>query len=133
MITWNAVYSVKIDLIDGQHQELVKIINALEVAMRAGEGKETLEQTLSGLIQYTQEHFQTEERLMETHGFPGLAYHRTEHAALTHQVLELQRKYYINKVGLTVTTANFLSEWLTLHILGQDKKYGFFLKAKGLV
>ncbi len=130
MLTWKSTYSIHIEEIDAQHQHLVALINEFELAMKAGRGKHALEKTLADLIAYTQNHFATEERLMLEHHYPGLATHKAMHHNLTQQVVDLQRRYMLNKVGLSVTAANFLSDWLNYHILGQDKKFGNFLKAR---
>jgi len=55
---WNEKYSVGIAEIDAQHRHLVKMVNDLYEAMYAGQGREALGKILSGLIRYTQTHFQ---------------------------------------------------------------------------
>lgn len=98
--------------------------------MKAGRGKDALEKTLADLVAYTQNHFATEERLMLDHHYPSITTHKALHYNLTQQVIDLQRRYVMNKVGLSVTAANFLSDWLNYHIRSQDKKYGNYLKAR---
>jgi hemerythrin len=133
MIVWTETYSVYIDEIDQQHKTLVAMINDLDTAMRAGIGKIVLEQTLANLVTYTQTHFAFEEQLLEAYQYPDLKQHQSEHEALTQSVLKLQSQYRENQVGLTASTSAFLSDWLSFHILGQDKKYGLYLKAKGVL
>lgn len=132
MIEWSPAYSVNNAEIDGQHQELMSLLNDLEKAMKEGQGKQALDQVFTRLIVYTQEHFAAEEKLMWQHGYPEAASHQARHVDLTRQVISLQQRYALNKTGLTVETARFLSDWLSYHILGQDKKFGLFLKTKGL-
>ena len=125
-------YSVKIGLIDTQHKNLVNIINELHQAMLERQGKERLGGTLSSLIQYTQAHFRTEEHFLELHQYPEYDRHKTEHANLTRTVLDFQRKFEKNEVGLTTEVMGFLKDWLSHHIVDTDRKYGPFLNAKGL-
>ncbi len=130
MITWKNEYSVKVNEIDEQHKKLIDMINHLETAMRAGKGKDALESIFNGLVDYTKSHFATEERLMTTHQYPDKTAHLAEHLALTHKALDLQRKLRQREIGLAIPTADFLSNWLTGHILGMDIKLGAFLSAK---
>jgi hemerythrin len=131
-ITWTANLSVNIAAIDKEHQKLVALINELDAAMASGKGKDILAKILGALISYTQTHFGNEERLMAQQGYPEAAQHCAEHLALTRKVLDLQSQFQQNRIGLTIPTLKFLTDWLTTHILGTDKKYGPYLNGKGI-
>ena len=132
LFPWSDTFSVKIGIIDLQHKGLVNYVNTLHQAMAEGHGKDALGKILSQLIQYTQLHFATEERLMQSHGYPDYLAHKAEHERLTKTVLDFQHKFQSNEVGLTVGVMDFLKDWLTKHILGSDKKYSPFLNAQGV-
>jgi hemerythrin len=132
LFPWSDTYSVKIGVIDMQHKGLVNYLNELHQGMSDGRGKDVLGKVLSQLVKYTQLHFTTEERLMESHGYPDYLAHKAEHERLTKTVLDFQRKFHSNEVALTVEVMDFLKDWLTKHILGSDKKYGPFMNAKGV-
>jgi hemerythrin-like metal-binding protein len=132
LFPWIDTYSVKIGIIDMQHKNLVNIVNELHEAMRAGHAKEKLGQILSNLIKYTQIHFGTEEKFMVSRGYPEYVQHKAEHDRLTATVLDFQRKFQQNEVGLTVDVMEFLKDWLIKHILGCDKKYAPFLNERGV-
>jgi len=100
--------------------------------MGAGQGKDKLGQVLASLIKYTQTHFATEEKFMESRGYPDYAQHKCEHDRLTATVVDFQRKFQRNEVALTVDIMGFLKDWLVKHILGCDKKYVPFLNAQGV-
>ena len=68
LIQWDDSLRVNIAEIDAQHRKLVGMINELNEAMRMGKGKEILGKTVQGLIEYTQTHFQTEEKYFEKFG-----------------------------------------------------------------
>ncbi len=108
------------------------MLNDLEKAMKEGHGKRALDQVFTRLIVYTQKHFEIEEELMREYGYPEAAAHQARHVDLSRQVTALQQRYALNKTGLTEETSRFLSDWLSYHILGQDKKFGLFLKSRGL-
>jgi hemerythrin len=132
LFPWDDSFSVNIGVIDTQHKTLVSMINNLHQAMAKGSGKDELGQILSSLIKYTQGHFATEERLMQLHGYPDFLAHKSEHDRLTRTVMDFQRRFLSNEVGLTVEVMEFLKDWLRKHILGADKKYSPFLNAKGV-
>ena len=132
LFLWDDSFKVNIGLIDTQHKTLVSMINELHQAMTAGYGKEKLGKILSNLINYTQGHFTTEERLMQSHAYPDFHTHRAEHERLTGTVKDFQRRFLANEVGLTVEVMGFLEDWLRKHILGSDKRYSPFLNAKGV-
>jgi hemerythrin len=131
-LPWIDAYSVGIGVIDMQHKNLVTIINDLHQAMVSGHGKEELGTILSSLVTYTQVHFKTEETFMESHHYPEAGAHKTQHQQLTRTVLDLQRRFQKNEVGLTVDVMDFLKNWLSKHILGTDKRYSPFLNSKGV-
>ena len=132
LFTWNDSFSVNIGVIDMQHKKLVSMVNELHQAMVEGSGKDKLGNILSNLINYTRDHFTTEERLMHTHAYPDFLAHKSEHDHLTEKVMDLQRGFRSNEVGLTIEVMEFLKDWLRDHILGYDKKYSPFLNAKGV-
>lgn len=132
LFPWSDTYSVRIGVIDMQHKNLVNIVNELHQAMGAGQGKDKLGQVLANLIKYTQTHFATEEKFMESRGYPDYAQHKCEHDRLTATVVEFQRKFQRNEVALTVDIMGFLKDWLVKHIQGCDKKYVPFLNAQGV-
>lgn len=127
---WKDEYSVGIAKMDEQHMKLVDILNELFQAMKSGQGSEKVGTILSRLIDYTQKHFSDEEMLMGSEKFTGLAVHKNEHARLTAQVLDFQRQYQANSVGVSVKVSGFLKDWLIHHIMKEDKQYGTYLAAK---
>jgi len=132
LLQWDSIYSVNIGVLDTQHKMLVAMINDLHQAMAARSGKDKLGSILAGLVKYTQGHFATEERLMETFGYADFLAHKSEHDGLTNTVLDLQRRFYASQAGMSVEVMEFLRDWLVKHILGSDKKYSPFLNAKGV-
>ena len=53
LMEWTDKLSVGVPSIDAQHKKLVSMANTLYDAMKAGHGKEILDETLAGLINYT--------------------------------------------------------------------------------
>jgi hemerythrin len=133
IIQWNDTLSVKVREIDSQHQRLVKLINDLDDAMRVGKGREVMGKIVSELASYTRVHFSTEEKYFDKFGYPEAPGHRAEHQKFIEEVARFKGDFDSGRIGLTIKVMNFLSDWLTKHIQGTDKKYAPFFNEKGLV
>jgi hemerythrin len=120
---WREQYSVHIPQIDGQHQQLVALINDLHAAMLQGNGNQALGRILTELVRYAESHFAYEEALLQQRGYSGLAAHRGEHRLLSGQIRELQEQFRAGKLLMTIQVMTFLKEWLANHILTRDMQY----------
>lgn len=129
---WKESYSVGIQTIDAQHKQLISLIAKLQDAMAQSRGRGVVGPILNEVVHYTRAHFATEEKLMESNGYPDFAAHRAIHTELTRAVLDLQSRFTAEEVALSVHTLQFLKEWLVDHIFGADQKYAPFLSAKGV-
>ena len=133
LIQWNSTLSVNITQIDNQHMKLVELVNTLHDRMKEGKGKAALSGILNELTNYTVYHFKTEEDLFRKYNYPQTDAHLKEHDALVQQVVKLKADFDNGKSVLTLDVMNFLKDWLTVHIMGDDKAYTPFLKSQGIV
>jgi len=131
-LNWNDNLNIGILQIDVQHKNLVNMINQLYEAMSTGKGKEVVGKIVKEMAGYTITHFGTEEKLMQQHGYPELSQHKKEHELFVKKVQEFSSEIQKGNLIITSNVANFLKEWLIKHIQGTDKKYGPFLKEKGV-
>jgi hemerythrin len=122
LFVWKTEYSVGCVNIDREHEQLFHIADELHRAMMERRGKEILDGLLKRLIAYTSYHFGNEERLMHDSAYPLYLQHRIEHAKLTAQVLDYQKRLLDGGTILSVDVMNFLSAWLKHHIQGSDQK-----------
>ncbi len=132
LVTWSDKYSMNIKEIDGQHQQLVKMINELHDAMLQAKSKEIVTDIIARMAEYTQYHFSTEEKYMKQFSYPQYATHKREHEKFIEQVSKFKKDYENGKAGLSYELMNFLKEWLVNHIESSDKKYAPLFNAKGL-
>ncbi len=132
LFNWNAQYSVNVKEIDDQHKVLIKLINDLHDAMKAGKGKDILGTILNELVQYTVKHFSYEENLFESKGYPDSKAHKEVHKKLIAQVTTLKNNFDNGNEVISMDVMNFLKEWLSGHIMGTDKKYSSHLNAQGV-
>ena len=127
LMTWSTEYSVAVEAIDKQHQQLFAMLNELHDAMEAGKGTQTAPGILKKLVEYACEHFALEEALMAEAHYPELDRHKAEHDKLTSQVAIMLQDIESGKTVLSMKLLQFLRSWLQDHIAGCDKKYMSYL------
>jgi hemerythrin-like metal-binding protein len=126
-IVWDESLSVDGGEIDEDHRRLVDLFNILAHAVAEGGSTDYIEALLEELISCTIWHFRHEERLMVLYNYEGIQQHKDEHRDLIESVRELQQKFHKENRLLTSGDIEYLEEWLTAHIIGQDMKLGYFL------
>lgn len=132
-ITWNEKFDVRVRELNAQHRKLFDMINDLHDALFQGKSREVLGKTLMGLVGYTKMHFSSEEKYMVSYGYPEYTNHKAQHGQFVRKVLDFQKDFDEGKLGISLDVMNFLTDWLSSHILAQDTKYGPFFNAKGLI
>jgi hemerythrin len=126
-IVWDETLSVDGGEIDEDHRRLVDLFNILSRSVADGDAAEYIEAVLEELISCTIWHFRHEERLMLMYKYDGIEEHRDEHNDLIDSVRELQQKFQNENKLLTNEDIEYLEDWLTQHILGQDMRLGYYL------
>lgn len=130
MIKWTPALAVGHAVIDGQHQELFRRLEALLAAMMKGERPE-IARLFDFLGAYVVEHFGAEERLMREHGYPDYAIHKAAHDRFVADYTAL--KQTLDAAGgaggsaLTIKVQNWCGDWLKAHIAGTDQALAAFL------
>ncbi len=132
LFTWSDDYSVGVKALDSQHTNLFDLLNELHDAMMAGKGQSVTGTLLHKLVDYTKDHFTTEERLMEAAHYPALAQHREHHHALTGKVGEFMGRLKKGDSAVNIDLLIFLRDWLKNHIQREDKEYGPWMKNHGV-
>ncbi len=132
IIRWGPAFEIGIRTIDEQHRRLVGMVNEFYHRLREGASKVDLERLLAGLIDYTATHFRTEEELFDKYGYPDGEIHKKIHQKLVEKVLSYKKRVEAGEAGVAYDLLAFLKSWLSNHICVTDKKYGPFLREKGV-
>jgi len=132
LLTWNRACTVGVRAMDDQHGILMDTMNELRLAAVRGSGREQVSEVLDRLIEFTRMHFWSEEQLMEQHGFPGLAEHRTEHQRILAQILQSSHRAQHNEKMEMRPLLCFLHESYAEHIEGMDREYGPWMNERGV-
>lgn len=112
--------------------KLVELVNRLYRAVTEKQGKDAVGRILNELVEYTGEHFKTEEEFFDRYGYPERGEHKKIHNDLVQKVMDFQRKFESGKAEVDMELMEFLKDWLVNHIMKTDRKYAPFLQEKGL-
>jgi hemerythrin len=126
-VAWKPFYSVGDAALDAEHQQIIDMLNDLFAAAQQGPNHPVSAALWKRLLQYTNRHFKHEERVMQQHGYPGLAEHVARHARLRQRTADLQMHADL------VTSRDllqFVKEWWLEHIQEEDKRYAPYLMAR---
>lgn len=130
-VAWQDSFGVGIAQIDTEHRRLFELFNEFVTAVNDSRADSDIESVLVELLEYTDYHFDREERLMREHGYPDYATHKTMHDTFVRQVHDVNNALDAGgEQGAFVLS--FLGKWLSGHILGVDKKLGAYLRGRGV-
>jgi hemerythrin len=130
---WNPSYTVNVKEMDAQHKAMIEIINRLHEAMLAGKGAQEVGTIIAESAKYAQFHFASEEKLLTNNAYPQLAKQKAAHEVFTKKFADFQAQQQKGQMVLSVDMLNYLKDWWTNHIQGEDKGYGPFLNGKGVL
>ncbi|VAX09526.1 Methyl-accepting chemotaxis protein I (serine chemoreceptor protein) [hydrothermal vent metagenome] len=130
LMPWSDDLIVGIAEIDRQHQQLVSMMNELHHVLGRNLGTTAVQRVLKGLVNYTVNHFDYEERLMRKHGYPlaDCDQHKQKHEALKAKVMAFKQRVDAGDAGdagdadITDELLEFLKDWLVRHIQRSDKE-----------
>jgi hemerythrin-like metal-binding protein len=122
-LTWNEAMSVGVPMLDADHRCLMRIINLLSDVSDA-EAPAVIETVLETLLIYGEFHFAREEQVMSCYNFPGAKVHVGEHRDFVNVIADLRRRWQQRREpGMAGELLDYLTEWLSHHILIQDMAY----------
>jgi hemerythrin-like metal-binding protein len=112
----NDTTTVGHDLIDNDHAEFISLLNELDTASNAD-----FPDLFQQLYEHTEQHFDSENRLMAESGFPAESEHKGEHQRVLAEFKQFKTR--IDK-GLIAFGQAFVRErlpsWFKLHVATMD-------------
>lgn len=120
-LLWNDDLDVKVEAMNQQHKELIRLMNLLFDKQRDGSLAE-LTKYMTELKAYTLKHFREEEAFMAAKKYSDLENHKKLHLALLAEFEDHEKEF--GKSGkIPQGFFRFLSSWLLSHIKAVDTKY----------
>lgn len=128
-------YSIGVPEMDAQHARWIDLIENFRTAasghLLEPQGFDAACHALEQLLDYTKQHFASEEKFIAEHGYPGLEQHRKHHRELEGDVARLLAEIHAHKSRATPLKLNLLiTIWLMEHIMSEDMEYARFVRAK---
>lgn len=127
---WYDSYNVGNESIDEDHKRLFNLFNEFVTAVNERRGETEIQGVLNDLLEYTDYHFDREERLMRDSGFPDYKAHKSTHDTFVNELHDVNKAMDAGgEQGAYVLSV--LAEWLTGHILTVDNELGVWLAEHG--
>lgn len=132
LLTWDDKHSVGVQALDGEHLELYATINDLHDAVLQGNDRSQTAALLRQVADNARAHFLSEEAMLASTGYPGLAAHKLKHQVLVAEIEELLTRFENGDLTLNDRSLNFLGYWFNAHTEHDDLPYGAWLNAHGV-
>lgn len=132
MLTWCKDYEIGVEQIDQEHKDLIDHFEKLYTLMREGHGHEYFKELVYFLENYVQVHLEHEESFQREIAYVNLEAHTKLHDFFrekVERVKQLHPDYKISNEEL-IKLNLFIKDWLSHHILVEDKKIGDFVLKK---
>lgn len=130
---WRPEYSVGIEEIDAQHQELFRRAGLFIESLKR-QSRQEIGILLSFLRLYAVTHFGAEEAWMRASNYPATADHEKQHDGFIKDILALSDQHE-KKTGQGIEPARvsgWLEKWLKNHVTSTDTDFARHLKATGV-
>ena len=124
VVQWSDKYKTGIPLIDSDHQALFATVNMIHDRAEDGLDHDTIGRAIDVLVMYVDRHFAREETMLESNGYPDLIEHMANHRRIAAKVHSFKTAFDENPDAIDVDPfLEFVSNWLTGHILERDMDY----------
>lgn len=126
-LKWTKDLDTGIDVIDGQHQQIVNYINKLDDA-KVTLNRVVIGKVMKDTIEYTVSHFGFEETLIEDAGYEFVRPHKRVHELFVKRVSEYKTRFDGGE-DVADELHGLLFRWLFSHIRNDDAAYVPAVKA----
>ena len=128
-VVWNREYLSGNAEIDGQHRELVSIVNGLLEHLVAEENAPDLHSRFKDVYQLVEKHFVDEQEILLSSGYPDAEAHVAHHNELLQKCAGLLRQDVDGSVSSVQMLQCIIHDLVLNHMVKEDGKYLDFLKA----
>ncbi len=132
MIKWDDKYCVGISMIDEEHKKLIGILNKVILAKEHNDNPEEIKEVLGAMVEYSNDHFSTEEAYMVKFNFPEYQSHQNEHLDFKDKTFAGYNKIVRGNYKIANELLEYLEQWLINHIQVTDRQYIDCFKRNGL-
>jgi hemerythrin len=115
LLSWKSEYSIGIESVDFEHQEMIRLINAIYDEMKERKDAESIEQFLGDVHMMISAHFALEEHLMRQSAYDEYEAHKEDHEELLDQIRDLMDDFAKDPDRGFVLLQDRLSGWFEQH------------------
>lgn len=125
IIRWEPVMATGIQFMDQEHRQLIDDMTALNTAFQSRD-MTAASRVFQTILNDIQSHFANEELAMLQNHYPqgDYAAHKEEHDEFLMQLRFFHKRLDKGSAMLHADILEFMSAWMTAHMLGQDRKMG---------
>lgn len=121
-LKWRDQYSVGVDSVDYEHQNLMDMINAIYAELEDQRDIAEIEKTISDVHAEISAHFALEERLMRNAGYEEYAAHKDDHEELLDQIRSMMDAIENDPEPALDVLSEKLSDWFSGHFATFDAR-----------
>jgi len=121
-LKWSDQYSVGVDSVDYEHQNLMDMINAIYAELEDQRDIAEIEKTISDVHAEISAHFALEERLMRNAGYEEYAAHKDDHEELLDQIRSMMDAIENDPEPALDVLSEKLSDWFSGHFATFDAR-----------
>ena len=121
-LKWRDQFSVGVDSVDYEHQNLMDMINAIYAELEDQRDIAEIEKTISDVHAEISAHFALEERLMRNAGYAEYAAHKDDHEELLDQIRSMMDAIENDPVPALDVLSEKLSDWFSGHFATFDAR-----------
>jgi hemerythrin len=130
-MTLSDTYRVGLPSVDGEHEELMDLINQIYEGLHAHASQNEVNQMFQRFTDCTSTHFWREEMQFAETRYPDAVTHTRKHEHLMKTLACFG--HGVDRMGRTVSVEDqldFLRDWLLDHIDTEDRQFGDYLSAQ---
>ena len=127
---WDQSLATGNNVIDWQHQELLRRMEKLVAAAKRGDGKEAITKTITFLENYVIQHFNAEEQIQIDNSYPGYDSHKREHQEFLITITKLKNEFETEGASETMLVKSIatIGNWIFDHVKKSDKALAEYLR-----
>ena len=123
LIKWQKEFSVGVDSVDHEHQELIALINELHDSMESNNAStDSVLEMLGEIYAQIAAHFALEESIMRSMRYRSYEEHKADHEVLLDDLLEIMDEVEADESLETVKLSQDLQRWFSDHFRTHDAK-----------
>ena len=122
LLQWKEEYSVGVEDVDHEHQEMIDLINEVHEALHDPKSAVGVDRFLGEIFARISAHFALEERIMQEAGYEEYGAHKEDHEKLLDELRDLMDDYETRNNLDEVILGRTLSDWFGIHFRTFDAR-----------